>query len=78
LSLPFDLLAEVKKSRLRFKPMSGEKLQALITSAFDLSDELKAQAKEAAKIGKLNKRTIVLECFRAKLNHLTGMILPQG
>jgi len=61
------LLAEVKKRKLRFKPLSGEKMQALITSAFDLSDDLKAKAKVAAKIGKLKKRKIVLVNTTAKI-----------
>lgn len=61
------LLAEVKKHNLRFQPMSGEELQKIITSAFDLSDELKAEAREAAKIGKLKKRKIVLITTTAKI-----------
>ncbi|MDX1483051.1 MAG: tripartite tricarboxylate transporter substrate-binding protein [Alphaproteobacteria bacterium] len=61
------LLAEVKKKKMRFRPMSGEDLQALIASAFDLSDDLKAKAKEAAKVGKLKKRKIVLVTTTAKI-----------
>ena len=61
------LLAEVKKKKRRFKPMSGEDLQKVIAKAFDLSPELRAQAKAAAKIGKLKKRKIVLVTTTAKI-----------
>ncbi len=61
------LLAEVKKRKRRFRPLSGKKMQALITSVFDLSDDLRAQAIEAAKIGKLKKRKIVLVTTTAKI-----------
>jgi tripartite-type tricarboxylate transporter receptor subunit TctC len=61
------LLADVKKHKLRFKPMSGQELQGIITAAFDLTDELKAKAREAAKIEKLKKRKIVLVTTTAKI-----------
>ena len=61
------LLAEVKKRKRRFRPLSGEQMQALVVSAFDLSDALKAEAKEAAKIEKLKKRKIVLVSTTAKI-----------
>lgn len=61
------LLTEVKKRKRRFSPLSGEQMQALVVSAFDLSDDLKAKAKEAAKIGKLKKRKIVLVNTTAKI-----------
>ena len=61
------LLAEVTKNKTRFRPMSGKDLQALIASAFDLSGELKVKAKEAATVGKLKKRKIVLVNTTAKI-----------
>ena len=61
------LLKEVKKRKRRFNPLSGKEMQALITSAFDLSDKLRAQAVEAAKIEKLKKRKIVLVSTTAKI-----------
>ncbi|MDH3240593.1 MAG: tripartite tricarboxylate transporter substrate-binding protein [Alphaproteobacteria bacterium] len=61
------LLAEVAKKKTRFRPMSGQDLQALIASAFDLTDAEKAKAKEAAQIGKLQKRKVVLVTTTAKI-----------
>jgi tripartite-type tricarboxylate transporter receptor subunit TctC len=61
------LQAEVAKKKMRFRPMSGEDLGKLIASAFDLSDKLKVQAKEAATIGKLKKRKVVLVNTTAKI-----------
>ena len=61
------LLKEVKKRKRRFNPLSGKEMQALVAAAFDLSDSLRAQAKEAAKIEKLKKRKIVLVTTTAKI-----------
>jgi len=61
------LLAEVAKKKMRFRPMPGQDLQKLIASAFDLTDAEKAKAKEAAQIGKLKKRKIVLVNTTAKI-----------
>ncbi|HSR54716.1 MAG TPA: tripartite tricarboxylate transporter substrate-binding protein, partial [Alphaproteobacteria bacterium] len=49
------LLAEVAKTKRRLNPLPGDELQKIISSAFDLSDSLRAQAKEVAKI-ELTKR----------------------
>jgi tripartite-type tricarboxylate transporter receptor subunit TctC len=61
------LLAEVAKKKTRFRPMSGTDLQALILSAFDLPGDLKAKAIQAAQIGKLTKRKVVLVNTTAKI-----------
>jgi tripartite-type tricarboxylate transporter receptor subunit TctC len=61
------LLAEVAKNKTRFRPLSGQDMQALIASAFDLSDDLKAKAKQAATVGNLKKRKVVLVTTTAKI-----------
>ena len=62
-----EMRDDVKKHKLRFSPMSGEELQGIITAAFDLTPALKAKAKEAARIGKLKKRKVVLVTTTAKV-----------
>ncbi len=61
------LLAEAAKKKRRLNPLSGEKLQTIIASAFDLSDDLRAKAKDVATIGKLKKRKVVLVTTTAKI-----------
>jgi len=61
------LIAEVSKYKLRFNPMSGEKVQTLVASAFNLSADLKAKAKAAAKVGKLKKRKKVMVTVKGKI-----------